>query len=65
MSTLVLKKTMTRQLTKEEDAELLAYFEAHLEDDLEGVLEMFEKKFGTPITQHRLMRLVIEKDLGG
>ena len=64
MATFQAVKHMPKALTTEQDKEILTYWEANQEMDVEDVIKHFEEKFGTPITQHHIMRIMVEQQLG-
>jgi hypothetical protein len=55
---------MPKSLSAEQDKEILTYWEANQEMDVDDVIKHFEEKFGTPITQHHIMRIMVEQQLG-
>ncbi len=64
MPTLQLIKHMPKSLTAEQDEEILTYWEAHQEIEVDDIIKHFEVKFGTPITQHHIIHIMVERRLG-
>jgi hypothetical protein len=58
-------KSMPRILTDAESVELLAFAEANPKMDILQVIDIFEEKFGTLITEHFISSLIIQKQLFG
>jgi hypothetical protein len=54
---------MMRELTKDERVEILQYWQNNPTKELSDVLELFEAKFGTPITETCILGIVTEYEI--
>ena len=60
MPTYRLAKVNERDLTPAEEAEIAAYWPANPDTTLEDLITHFEVEFKTPVTQTRVIRIMIE-----
>ena len=51
-------KKMKRELTVEENKEIIDYLMKHSDEDIRKVISMFEEKFGTPITNSYIREII-------
>jgi hypothetical protein len=63
MGTFVFEKTMIRNLTSDEEAQVVEYCKAHPKEFSYLIAEHFEKVFGTPVTNNCILTIMINDAL--
>jgi recombinational DNA repair protein RecR len=51
-------KVMKRELTREENKEIIDYLVKHSDEDIRKVILMFEEKYDTPITNSYIKEII-------
>jgi len=51
-------KKMNRELTREENKEIIDYLVKHSDEDIRKIISMLEEKFGTPITNSYIREII-------
>lgn len=51
-------KVMKRELTREENKEIIDYLVKHSDEDIRKVILMFEEKYNTPITNSYIKEII-------